>query len=259
MRMPAYVKSSLLLLLISFFLFSCSSYRRLQEDIYAARDKERQSFVQTTDGKVIEANEAVLRTPLFKRSIIELDKETRIPVRDVVAYQDRDAYYRKIRGQFAPRIKKGSINMYRTTEIYTEYQGPSTFNGGFGGTRSRNKVVYYIQKGDESETLLFTPDVTREYVKDYAPSMDYINMYDETQRKVRKWSWINTGAVIGGAILLVAGVSNSQVSATGYAGAGLFFGGLINGFVNKIRRAGNYKNLELAIDEYNNQGKRIRK
>jgi hypothetical protein len=56
--------------------------------------------------------------------------------------------------------------------------------------------------------------------------------------------------------LATHGVKNDRVNAAGYGGASLFFGGIVNGFVNKIRKAKNYKNLQLAIDEYNLQVKR---
>lgn len=249
--------SSLALLLVSLLLFSCSGMKKFQEDTYAARDKDKQSFVQTTDGKIIEANEAVLRSPLFGKSTIELDKETRIPVKEVVAYQNKAAYYRRISGQFAPRFKKGLINMYVGTETYTEFEGPSSFNNGRGNMRTKSRPVYYIQKGDDGAVNRFAPQLVKEYVQDYAPAMEYILVYDETQKKVKLWSWINTTAVIGGMLLATQGLdNNNNVTATGYAGVGLFLGGLVNGVVNKIRKGKNAKNLELAIDSYNYQTKK---
>ena len=245
-------RSSLLLLVLCVLLFSCKSMRKFQEDTYNARDKDKQSFVKTIDGKVIEANEAVLRAPLFGKATIELDKETRIPVKDVVAYQNRSAYFHRIGGQFAPRIKHGPINMFHTTETYQEYQGPSMGNSR-GGWRTRTRTIYYLQKGDEGAIKTFSPDVTREFVSDYAPAMEYMDLYDHTQKKVKTWSLINTSAVIAGFVLAATGVKNDQVNAAGYAGTGLVLGGLVNGFVNKVRRAKNVKNLELAIDTYNSQ------
>lgn len=256
MKQKSHCGSRPVLLLLSgcFFLFSCGSVQHFQQDAYASRDADRKSFVQTKEGRIIEADEARLRTPLFKMSSIELDRNTRIPVNEIEAYQDNTAYYRRIEGRFAPRIKKGPINMYRSTEAYTETNmasGPQ-----FGMTRTRYRPVYHLQKGDNAGTVRFGPDVIRGYVQDYAPAMEFMHLYDENRRKSKTWSYINTAVTLGGlGLLLAKGIDskNEEVTTAGYAGAGLFVGGIVSGFVNKFRKARNYKNLELAIDGYNSQ------
>ena len=143
--------------------------------------------------------------------------------------------------------------MYSVTEHSTYWEHDPKF-----GSRARNRtrIIYYMQKGDQSPVELFTPDRTKEYVKDYAPAMEFVYVYDLTQKKVKMWSWINTGAVIGGAILCAASI-NSQTDKVnepvGYTGLALFTGGMVNGFINKFMKAKNGQNLELAIDTYNYQ------
>lgn len=248
--------SSLSLFSLSIFFVSCVSSSRFSNDTYAARDKDRKAFVQTKDGVITEASEVKLRSPFIGKSTIELDNDVRIPVKEVMAYQNNSAYYRSIKGQFAPRIAKGLINMYMTTQTYTEF---STSPNGRGGTRTRTRYDYWLQKGENAEVVSFTPDNTRQYVNDYAPAMEYMNTFDQTQRKVKTWSLINTGAVVGGLVLALSGTNNTTAGNVALAGgSGLFFGGLINGFVNKIRKGKNYKNLELAVHEYNYQVKRKR-
>ncbi len=255
MRFFNNAKSYLIILVASFFLMSCGT-SKFAQSVLDSREKDKKAFVETADGKIIEANEARIKNPLFGKSTIELDGEVKIPTKEVVAYQNNTGYYRRVQGQFAPRFKKGLINMYSITENYTEWDN----SRGGQGMRNRVRIVYYMQKGDQSPIQKFTPDITRDYVKDYAPAMEFINVYDKTQKKVRMWSWINTGAVLGSVILIAATPTrNSDVSGVHYAGAGLFLGGLINGFVNKARRGKNVKNLELAIDEYNSQVKRKNK
>lgn len=247
--------SSLSLLSVSILLTSCFSSGRFSENLYAARDKDHKSFVQTNDGTITEADEVKLRSPLIGKSTIQLDGDTKIPVKEVLAYQNNTAYYRNINGQFAPRIQKGLINMYLTTQTYTEF---STSPSGRSTTRTRTRYYYWLQKGDNAETVSFTPDATEQYVKDYAPSMEYMDTYRQTQKKVKTWSIINTASVFGGLVLAgTLGANNTSASkAVGVGGVGLFLGGIVNGFVNKFRRAKNYKNLQLAIDEYNHQVKR---
>jgi hypothetical protein len=222
------------------FLSSCG-VSKFYNNTYEARDKDKKAFVQTTDGKIIEGDQAIMKTPLFGKAIIEIDRETKIPLSEVVAYQNDRAYYRNIRLGWAPRIKKGLINMYALTSQVTEWDN----TGGIGmnsGFRSRSRTVYYLQKGDEAQPLVFSPAVTKEF--------------DETQKKVRMWSWINTTAVIGGVILATTSIDNStnkMNEAQGYSGIALLTGGLVNGLVNKLRRTSNARNLELAIDTYNYQ------
>lgn len=247
--------SSLSFILVSIVLMSCVGSSKFSSDTYAARDKERKSFVQTKDGTITEASEVKLRSPFIGKSTIELDNNVRIPVKDVMAYQNNNAYYRNINGQFAPRITKGLINMYMTTQTYTEFETSPT---GRGSTRTRTRYYYWLQKGDNAETVSFSPEATSKYVSDYAPAMEYMNAFGQTQKKVKTWSIINTSAVFGG--LILAGTLGSQNTATskavGAGGAGIFLGGIVNGFVNKVRKAKNYKNLQLAIDEYNYQATR---
>jgi hypothetical protein len=241
------------LVLSVLFLSSCG-VSKFAESTYEARDKDKKAFVQTIEGKIIEGNRATMKAPLFGKASIELDNETRIPLKEVVAYQDERAYYRNIRFGWAPRVKKGLINMYSLTSQVTEWDNMG--GAGRSGFRTRNRTVYYLQKGDAAEPVIFSPSVTKEFVKDHAPSMEFINVYDETQKKVRMWSWINTTAVIGGVILAGTSIDNNtnkMNEAQGYPGIALLTGGLVNGLVNKLRRMNNAKNLELAIDTYNYQ------
>ncbi|RYZ51855.1 MAG: hypothetical protein EOO14_17470 [Chitinophagaceae bacterium] len=177
---------------------SCVSVNRFSDNTYAARDKDRKAFVQTRDGVITEADEVKLRSPLIGRSTVQLDGDVKIPVKEVLAYQNGTAYYRHIRGQFAPRINKGLINMYKTVETYTDF---STSPSGRSGIRTRHQVIYWLQKGDQAETVMLTPDVTEQYVNDYAPAMEYMDLFRHNQKKVSTWSLINTASVIGGLVL----------------------------------------------------------
>lgn len=236
-------------------LTSCGTAQRFRQNRYESRESDRESFVEKKDGTVIEAQDARLRTPLFRKSNIELDGETKIPTKEIEAYQDNEAYYRRVEGQFAPRIKKGLINMYMTTETHRE------MNMGAGSqfgppSRTRTVVIYHLQKGNGAGTERFSSDVVRSYVQDYAPAMEFMNVYDENRRKSRTWSYINTAVTLGGlALLMTKGIDskNNEVTTAGYVGTGLFVGGIVSGFVNKFGKTRNRKNLELAIDTYNGQ------
>jgi hypothetical protein len=238
---------------------SCRAARKFQDDRYNARETDKKVFVEKKDGTIIEAQEARLRSPLFGKNTIELDGQEKIPMKEVIAYQSTEAYFHLVHGQYAPRVKKGLLNMYVVTTTYQEYDAPSNYSR--GGFRTRTRNDYYLQKQNSASFDLVTPGVVREAVRDYAPAMEYMNTYDATQKQVRMWSWINTAAVIGGLVLVGNGVDSktNTVKPQAYVGTGLFLGGLGMGIWNKIRRGRNYKNIELAIDEYNMQTKRKKK
>ena len=244
--------------LIGIVLFtSCGAPRKLQQDIRNSRDKERGTFVQTEDGTVLEGESLKVKYPFFKKAYVEINQSEKVKLRDVVVLQNDEGYYRKINGQLSPRIKKGGINTYLTFKTVTEYEAPSTSNGNMARHRTRVVEVYYLQKTDSGIVKQMTPAVVNEFVSDYEPAKEFMDEYYRTQRKARTWSWINTGAVVGGlALMVTSGTSGGEdgqdnVDAQAYVGLGLFMGGLINGVVNKFRKGRNYKNLELAIDEYN--------
>ena len=74
-------------------------------------------------------------------------------------------------------------------------------------------------------------------------------------KEVKTWSIIDTASVFGGLFLVgTLGANDTLVrQAAGYGCVGLFLGGLLNGFVNKVRRDKNASNLKLAVDAYNAQ------
>ncbi len=245
--------SSFYLLIVCSSLISCVSTRGFHGETATARDRDRKAFVQTKDGTVTEANETVVRTPLFKQPFIELDKSVKIPTKDVVAYQNSQAYYRRIDLQFAPRIKKGLINMYKTVDIYQDYSGPSAGSGRGGGRSTKTRIVYHLQKGDDAAVERFSPAVAQTYVQDYAPSKELMETYAAKQKGIKVWSVVNTAAVVGGFLMMGQGTQRDAFTPVAYAGVGLFVGGLVNGVVNKVRKRKNFSNIELAIDEYNRQ------
>jgi hypothetical protein len=244
---------------IVLYFCSCASTRSFQYNPSQARDMDKKSFVQKTDGTVIEANEARLRMPLFGKSTVTLDGDQKIPVKEIVAYQNDKAYYHKVDHDFATRITKGLINVYQLEQTYTEYSagGMGPGYGRYGnspGMRTRTRILYYLQKGDSATVERFTPSLARTYVQNYAPAMEFMDLYDANQHKTRIWSVVNTTAVVGGLLLtMTQGIRNDKVTSAGYAGLGLFAGGLVSGVVNKVRRVRNVRNVQLAIDTYNAQ------
>jgi hypothetical protein len=248
--------SSLTLMLI---LTSCAGVSKLHEDIHNSRDDKKGNFIQTKDGTVVQGDDLKIRYPFLKKAYVQINQQDKVNLRDVEVMQNDAGYYRMINGALAPRIKKGGINTFLTYETRTTY---SASPNGMGRTRTYTVPVYFLQKTDSGIVRRMSAPVVEEMVADYQPAMDFMDQYNETRRKARTWSWINTAAVIGGAVLMSSGVANYDGKATmkpqGYVGAGLFVGGIVSGVVNKVRKGNNYKNIELAIDEYNARSNRRR-
>jgi len=246
------VPGSLILLAFSVFLFSCKASREFAENQYAARDKNYKNFIQTKEGTIYEVDAVVFRNPLFGKSTVEIGNGQKINTKEILAYQDNTAYYHRVEGQLAPRIKGGLINMYMTSQTYSTYETNSSNVGG-GRWTTRTSYVYYLQKGDDGAIVRYTPDVLEEYVKDYPPAYEYMLAYRKQKKKTKMWSLINTTATVGGLTMLAANSSSQKMSVSDYAGVGLFVGGLASGVVNKIHKSKNYKKLDLALETYNSQ------
>jgi hypothetical protein len=239
---------------------SCMGVRKLQEDVHRSRDDQRGNFIQTKDGTVVEGEELKVKYPFLKKAYVQINQQEKVNLREVEVMQNDAGYYRKINGALAPRIKKGGINTYLTYETRTTY---STGANGRGRTSTTTVPVYWVQKSDSGQVLRMTPAVVEEMVSDYQPAMDFMDQYNQTRKGTTTWNYINTAAVLGGIALMATSVkindTESYIKSTNAtAGLGLFFGGIISGVVNKFRKADNYKNLELAIDEYNAQRTRRR-
>ena len=250
--------SSLMLIML---LTSCMGSRRLQEDIHNSRDNRRSNFIQTKDGSVVEGEALKVKYPFLRKAYVQINEQDKVNLRDIEVMQNDVGYYRKINGLLAPRIKKGGINTYLTYETRTTYSGTGGV-GNRGGFRTTTVPVYFVQKSDSGTVLRMTPIVVEEMVADYQPALDFMDQYNLTRKQARTWSWLNTAAVFGGIALIASGAgddANASVKPQVYVGGGLLIGGLINGMVNKVRKASNYRNVELAIDEYNAQGTRRRR
>jgi hypothetical protein len=263
-------------LLAGILLSSCGGMRQLQEDLRNSREPGKDKFIVTSDNTEIESKKLTFKSPLFKAQKVVLDNGTEVKVKDIIAYQDDNAFYLRLHQNpygFAHRMKRGPINMYRaiSSETYYDpgggprvYNSPGTSMGGrngswsSSGSMSRRTVYHYFLEKNNGRTLLdFTPANVETMVSDYQPAMDFINQYKETRKKAKRWSLINTAAVLGGAVLMATSVSSSsdKIKPHGYVGFGLFIGGLVNGIFNKLRKIKNVNNLVLAVDEYNRKRK----
>lgn len=253
---------ALVLVLAGVLLSSCTGMRQLREDLKNSREPDKDKFV-VTNGTEIESKKLTFKSPLFKAQKVVLDDGTEVKIRDVEAYQDDNAYYLRLNQYpygFAHRMKRGAINMYLAVSSETVYDpgaGARIYNSGSrtwsstGGYTRRTRYHYFLEKDNSKRLLQFTPDNVENMVRGYTPAMEFMDIYKNNKKKYKTWSLVNTGAVLAGLVMMLTSVEGDKVKPHGYAGVGLFLGGLISGFVNKINKVKNVTNLSLAVDEYN--------
>src|SRR5205085_5476991 len=128
---------------------SCTGVRKLQEDIYNSRDKERGNFIQTKDGNIMEGENLNVRYPFFKKAYVQINQQDKVRLRDIEVMQNDNGYYRNIEGYLAPRIKKGGINTFLTYRTSTTYSAPTA--GNMSGWSTTTVPVYYVQKTDSGK------------------------------------------------------------------------------------------------------------
>lgn len=238
----------------SLFLFSCVSLPKYGNNIRGSRDTARNFFIVMKDSTVHEVGKLVFHRPLFRRWTVDISDTERVYFRDVAAYQNKRGYFHRVgAGEFAPRIKKGPVNLYRSIEMVQELV---TGTGWAGMLNMRLRFRYYLQKGDYGAVKPFKAKLLKEYVQDYPPALNHIKAYERKKRNIRHWSLANTGAVLGGMTVSVMGLATVESRAAnvkGYIGFGLLTGGVVSGLVNKVRKLRVHKPLEHALDTYNSQ------
>jgi hypothetical protein len=244
------------LALIVFF-SSCNRHYSRFAGSFNRQKEAGQNFVVTRDGNKINSDEVKERSPLFSKSILKLDDGTKIPVKEVVAYQNGEGYFARLNntGGLLKRVHKGSLDIYQ--KISVTYNAPtySTNSIGMGrwsGGGSTTKVAYYLKKGVNGEAVLMHGSNGRkifDLVSDHTPSAELMERFNKKRKQLTTISYINWAGAAGGLVMIFA--ARGPGSGTATAGGGLLFGSMISGLVNMIRKGNNYNRMFEAIAEYN--------
>ncbi len=244
------------------FFSSCNKhYKQFTRTFGGGKEDNAQNFVVTREGKKVESEEVKEKAPLFSKSVLKLDDGSKIPVRNVVAYQNNEGYYARLndKGGLLKRVHKGKIDYYE--KIVTTYEQPQyrSFNGSQGISspgRTRSSTYYYLKKGVNGDPVLLKPsNGSRIYdlVADYAPSAELMDKFVSKRRQLRVISYVNWAAFTGGFVLAVT-TKGSNPGRENLAG-GLMLGGMLSGIVNLTRKAKNNNRMLDALTEYNLQQK----
>lgn len=250
-------KRNLFFGLVTLVLFSsCNKhYSRFARSFKGGKEDSGQNFVITKDGNKINSSEVKEKSPLFSKSVLKLDDGTKVPVRDVMAYQNDAGYYARLNntGGLLKRVHKGTIDIYEKVSV--TYNAPTYRTngigmGGWSGGGSTTRIDYYLKKGLNGEPVAMFPSNGKEIlslVSDYAPSADLMMAFNKKRKQLQTISYINWGLIGGGLVMIFASKSDAMM----YTGGGLLFGGMVSGLVNIIRKGKNYNRMFDAITEYN--------
>jgi hypothetical protein len=254
-------RNFLLILVLPVLLNSCYTWKQFERDMGSdtagSKEKGEKYFIETKNGQTYEVAPSAFKSSGWQNKDVQTADKNEVSSGEIVAYQDENAYYRKVNGGFIPRIISGKINVYKTYQSYV-YQTTTPLGGGSSriSTRRAYRPLYIIQKGN-GKTEEVSGDGVRDMVSDDAASMEIMKEYYRVEKSVKLWKIINTSAAVGGGVLAAAAGTdaNDEVTAVGFGSVALFAAGITSGIFNRNRKAKNAIKLFDAIREYN----RVRK
>jgi hypothetical protein len=155
------------------------SLPNLSGDAADAVEPGRSEFVELNDGTIIEGE--IKGENLRKRIIVSKGHLTisghQYSYKEIAAFQNDQNYYRKDNyNDFAHRIIRGKINVYRT------YHEGAYSKGGW-----RSYELYYLQKGDKDKVVAFEIKTLERMVSDFQPAMDKLNEYKTLSKKDKRF------------------------------------------------------------------------
>jgi hypothetical protein len=180
---------------LGIILLSACANTKLEKSLLESREEGHDCFVQTKDRyydtKKLKGIQVALTTPKFK-----LSDGTKIMAKDVIAYQTKEAYYKRMSDRasdhFAKRVIKGRINFYT---IYTS-GGWSTNKDKTTGLSEHNgtDLQRYVQK-DNGNIYGLDYKTLRELVSDHPPTLAHLDQYSKVKGSDKKmdlmWAVMN--------------------------------------------------------------------
>ncbi len=253
----------LTILFLGLFLFSSCTFlqksnyskNRAKSNALKSRDTITGNHIQLMNSKeVIKIDKPEIKQKFIGQATIASD-DKKYPVKDVVAYQNDKAYYKKLflgstkkkdmyTNDFATRVKFGKLNIYKEIQVRTEV---STSQTGNVKTKKRNIVLEYVENPETGLSALTSDyDFVKPLVSNDPLSNRYLTKYPNQMKIVKRHRYAAWGA-FGTSIVLsiISGTSknNTVSSLTGVTSGALFLGSFVDGvFLNTLRRgkAANY-------------------
>jgi hypothetical protein len=257
------MKPLLLLITLSFLMSSCSVFRKArekyEEESALGLDKNYKSFVLKKDSSIVEYDALKVKRPLFGKEKFILDGNTEILAKEVIAYQNGSTYYTytSLCGWSTRRINLAPISKYQGTYTTTTTERNTTT--GFSRTSTNVHYQNYIQKNNGS-LLNYTAKNLSPMVENCAASVDLLNEYNETNKKLKRIGRINTFVGLASMVMMLSGdQSSSKVGVVPAIGLGGFLGSVTYGFINRRKKSKTFSYVEEAYDEYNAYMKKKKK
>lgn len=194
------------------------------------------------------------KNPPFKSPFLNVDKDLKIDVATVKAYQNEDGYFKKFnygytQPTFYERVLKGNRIEGYSKIVVTQSYTPNPYGGGFYNSSSQ-KLYYYSKDGRQLEKMNIR-NLERD-LKDNPASLLEL-------KKAKSKDYISAGFYIAGAAMIIASIASMDVAGSGDPSSSygpkipplLIIGGATLSIPWFIR-SGKINNMTNAIQMYNN-------
>lgn len=142
-------------LVLMFLLNSCVTTQTYTREEKKMKVDNQSVFVIKKDGKKISGNKIKV---LFRTSSIKIDDQE-INIDDLIAYQDKTAYYAKFttdkKNTWVKQLKRGKINLY----YYEVYSYNKIYQGTKLVSDNKNDTHFVFNKGNEQLLELSITDI----------------------------------------------------------------------------------------------------
>jgi hypothetical protein len=182
---------------LGIILLPACANKNLEKSLLESREEGHDCFVQTKDRyydtKKIKDIQVGFSIVKFK-----LSDGTKIKIEDVIAYQTKEAYYKRMSNRppdhFAKRVIKGRINFY-TIYVSGGRAGYTTDKStGVRSQRMSDDLERYVQK-DNGNIYGLDYKTLRELVSDYPPTLAHLEQYSKVKGSDKKmdlmWAVMN--------------------------------------------------------------------
>jgi hypothetical protein len=166
------------------FSFGCGSLADLpnfQKTSFNTLEEDKKEFIELNDGTIVEGD--ISKENLGKYIIIGGKGSVAINgksygYKEIIATQKDNKYYRKtVYKDFAERIMKGKINVYR---LYRSNYNPEK------GT-DNSYYLFYLQKGDKSSLDEYDNKLMEKLISDNAAALAKFNKYRSLSGKQKRF------------------------------------------------------------------------
>jgi hypothetical protein len=154
---------------------SCVTFKMYDRETAKMRLPEYDALVIKTNGEKISGNKIsnVYDKKVFKEFVFKIDGNT-IPESQVIAYQDKKAFFRKYNNQWAKSLRKGKINLfYFDTYVSSNSRDSRGYTDHYVFEKNNNGLKE-CSKSEISEMLIDNSEAYNKFNQEFKKTNGYI-------------------------------------------------------------------------------------